>query len=197
MKNFYDLFPNVINPIIVSRLESNVEAAILITYIQECSQTDSDHEGWIFFQKNQLQEFTGLSKSKIEECISYLKKKLLVETKPFKGSRLYKINYLKYREIAGYNFKPSLLVKLKNNAKAALLLEIYLELNKWNGCEFIAEIPSATMTLLSGMDKESQIYAKNSLLNKNYLTQFEKNKNTYKLNGEELVKDNIIVLKYA
>lgn len=190
--NLFDIFPNVLNPIIVSRLDSNVEAAILSVCLNRWANESADEDGWIHFTRKQLCELTGLTENKIKVSERFLKNRDIIKTKISNGARFYKVDFTKVQDVSGYRLKPTFLEKLDNNAKATLLFVFYLEFNQDNRVELCEKIPSKQIELATGMDKNSQIYARDSLLGMNYLRCVSKKDLLYKLNIDKLVENNLV-----
>jgi len=169
MKSIFDLLPININPFFLSRLNSNVDAALLLEVLNRDFYSDSNNEGYIHYTRKKLMEKTGLSENKLKKAAAFLKKKKFLKIKIEKGFRLYFVNQEKYSELLGYKIYPSLIRKLKNNSKATYLLKFILDYYNFIGDEISLEIPSSTLEILSGLDKNSQIYARDTLLGLGYL----------------------------
>lgn len=190
--SIYDLSPTVINPILVSRLDGNVEAAILLSFFDSTINSNPKNNGWEHFAINQLCEITGLSENKVKLSIRTLKKINAIRTKRNCGAVFYNINSLKIQELVGYKINPSLLKKLGSNAKAVVLLSMFLEFNRENGIPLVAKLPSVEIKHLTGMKTNCQIYARDSLLGMKFLRIFDKDDSTFVLDESELVKSGII-----
>lgn len=191
--SLFDIFPHVLNPILVSRLDGNVEASILLRCLERWCRDKADESDWANFTLSELQELTGLTENKIKVSVRILKKKEVLQTKVKKGIRFYKIDSIKIENLSGFKLRTTLLKKLDNNAKAALLLVYYLEFNEDNKTSLFAEIPSKLIEIATGMDENAQIYARDSLLGMNLLRRFTENEYSYVLNIEQLVKREIVV----
>ncbi len=186
MINLFDFIPNIINPYMIKKLASNVEAAILLECIKSISSDSSDENGKTFIQLNQLQKMTGLSENKIKNSERFLKKKNLIITKIENRIKYYKLNYSEYLTVKGIAIKPTLVGKLNHNAKAALLLTFYVDYNNSQGISLISAIPSREIEYLTGLDRKSQIYARDSLLSYQLIKTLQCEKESqYVLNVDE------------
>ncbi|MEX0596600.1 MAG: hypothetical protein WD512_08870 [Candidatus Paceibacterota bacterium] len=195
--SLFDISPQVLNPILVSRLDGNVEASILLRCLERWCRDKADESGWANFTRSELQELTGLTENKIKVSVRLLKRKEILQTKVKKGIRFYKIDSIKIEKLSGFQLRPTILKKLDNNAKAALLLVYYLEFNQDNKISLFAEIPSKVIEIATGMDENAQIYARDSLLGMNLLRRLSENEYSYVLNIEQLVEKKIVVVENA
>lgn len=186
------LFPIYLNPFLISRLDGNVEASILLFWLKRLMKDKSDNDGWAFITRDELCELTGLSESKVQVSERFLKKRTILETKMRKGNRFYKIDSSILPELSGYRVRASLIKLLGNNAKAAFLLTYFLEFNERKKIPLFAEIPSKDIEFLTGLTENSQIFARDSLIGLNFLQRLDKKGNNYVLNPDELLKKGII-----
>lgn len=189
MNTLFDLIPLNINPFMVSRLDSNLDSVLLLEVLYRFYYSDSDDEGYIHYTRNKLMEFTGLSENQIKKAETFLKKKKILKTKLEKGMRFYWLDTEKYSELLGYPIYSGLVRKLTHNSKASYLLLFIHEYYNIIGDEIPFEIPSMNLETLSGLEKNAQIYARDTLLSFGLL-KYEKKKNTkkYFLNYENINK---------
>jgi hypothetical protein len=189
MNSLFDLLPFKISPFYISRLDCNIDAALLLEAINQFYYSDSDNEGYIHYTRNKLMEFTGLSENQIRKSETFLKKKKILEIKIGKGLRLYRIDSQKYSELLGYPVYSSLVRKLNHNSKASYLLFFMQNYYNFIGDEITFEIPSEKLEMLSGLDKNAQIYARDTLLSYDLL-KYEKSRDPqkYHLNFENIYK---------
>lgn len=184
--NFFDFIPNIINPYFLNKLDSNVDAAIMLECVKRISTDSADEDGFTFIDLKMFKDMTGLSENKIKTSERFLKKKNLVVTKTEKRIKFYKLNYSEYVKILGIGIKPTIVEKLNHNAKAAFLLSFFIDYSNSQGIPLFSEIPLKEIELLTGLDRKSQIYARDSLLGYKLLdTFYHKNKKQYKLNIDE------------
>lgn len=188
MNSLFDLLPFKISPFYISRLDSNMDAALLLEALHRY-YSDPDDEGYIHYTRDKLMEFTGLSENQVKKAETFLKKKKILKTKIEKGMRLYRLDSEKYSELVGYSVYSGLVRKLNHNSKASYLFSFIHEYYNFIGDEIPFEIPSKNLEMLSGLDKNAQSYARDTLLSFDLL-KYEKSKNTkkYFLNYEKINK---------
>ena len=163
----------------VSKLASNLDSILLLEALHRFYYSSSDDEGFIHYTRNKLIEFTGLSENQIKKAETFLKKKKLLKTKFEKGMRFYWLDTVKYSELLGYPVYAGFIKKLNHNSKASYLLLFIFEYYNNIGDEIPFEIPSMNLEMLSGLNKNAQIYARDTLLSFGLL-KYDKQKDSKK-----------------
>jgi len=182
---FYEI---ILNPIYISNLESNLEAALILQLLFNI-EIENEIEDFVIISRMEIGKYTGLSDYQVKKGETYLKNNNFIEIEIVNKVRHYKIDYQKYNSVNGISPGLFFIKKLKNNPEAALLLKSFIDNDNKFDNNLRYEIPSTAISLSTGLDRKSQIYARDTLLGFKLLDTENKNDiKLYSINQKNLNK---------